>query len=48
MDFEDILYDKDRGVEDAMRDSLSWEVALVEQVARDGTAMFRGRAHYAA
>ena len=34
-------YDKGSGVEAAMNAYLSWEVALVEQVARDGDARFR-------
>ncbi len=36
-------YEKDWGVEQAMQDYLTWEVALVEQVQRDGTARFRHR-----
>ncbi len=36
-------YEKDWGVEQAMRDYLTWEVALVEQIERDGTARFRHR-----
>ena len=39
-------YEKDQGVEQAMRDYLTWEVALVEQVERDGTARFRGRSEF--
>ena len=31
-------YERDEGVEQAMRDYLTWELGLVEQVARDGTA----------
>lgn len=31
-------YERDEGVEQAMRDYLVWELGLVEQVARDGTA----------
>jgi rhodanese-related sulfurtransferase len=34
-------YDKSAGVEAAMNAYLSWEVALVEQIARDGDARFR-------
>lgn len=34
-------YDKGSGVEAAMNAYLSWEVALVEQIARDGDAQFR-------
>jgi rhodanese-related sulfurtransferase/predicted metal-dependent enzyme (double-stranded beta helix superfamily) len=34
-------YDKSAGVEAAMNAYLSWEVALVEQIARDGDAGFR-------
>jgi hypothetical protein len=30
-------------VEQAMQDYLSWEVALLEQIERDGTARFRHR-----
>jgi rhodanese-related sulfurtransferase/predicted metal-dependent enzyme (double-stranded beta helix superfamily) len=37
-------YDKGSGVEAAMNAYLSWEVALVEQVARDGDARFRALA----
>jgi len=33
-------YEKDWGVEDAMREYLTWEVGLVEQLERDGTAPF--------
>ena len=33
-------YDQVSGVEQAMEDYLTWEVALVEQVERDGTAMW--------
>ncbi|MGI9333336.1 MAG: rhodanese-like domain-containing protein [Gammaproteobacteria bacterium] len=40
-------YERDWGVEQAMRDYLTWEVALVEQVQRDGTARFRGRSQFA-
>ena len=36
-------YEKEWGVEQAMRDYLTWEVALVEQIERDGTARFRHR-----
>ena len=39
-------YEKDWGIEQAMQDYLTWEVGLVEQNARDGTARFRGRARY--
>ncbi len=31
-------YDREEGVEQAMRDYLAWELGLVEQIARDGTA----------
>ncbi len=31
-------YERSEGVEQAMRDYLTWEVALVEEIARDGTA----------
>jgi rhodanese-related sulfurtransferase len=34
-------YDRDTGVEQAMRDYLSWEVDLVRQIERDGDAGFR-------
>ncbi|NIM29530.1 MAG: thiosulfate sulfurtransferase [Gammaproteobacteria bacterium] len=34
-------YEKDWGVEDSMREYLTWEVGLVEQLKRDGTARFR-------
>ncbi len=34
-------YDKNADVEASMRAYLSWEVALVEQIARDGDARFR-------
>jgi rhodanese-related sulfurtransferase len=33
-------YDRNDGVEDAMREYLSWEVDLVREVARDGTVRF--------
>ena len=33
-------YDRGAGVEDAMREYLAWEVDLVAQLARDGTARF--------
>ncbi len=33
-------YDRNHGVEAAMRDYLNWEVELVEQISRDGTAPF--------
>ena len=36
-------YEQDRAVEQSMQDYLSWEVGLVEQIERDGTARFRGR-----
>ncbi|MDX1512349.1 MAG: rhodanese-like domain-containing protein [Gammaproteobacteria bacterium] len=39
-------YEKDWGVEQAMQDYLTWEVALVEQIERDGTARFRRRAEF--
>jgi len=35
-------YDRNEGVEDAMREYLSWEVDLVGEVARDGDARFGG------
>jgi len=34
-------YDRDKGIEQAMRDYLSWEVDLVRQIERDGDARFR-------
>jgi rhodanese-related sulfurtransferase len=34
-------YDRSKGVEQAMRDYLSWEVDLVRQIERDGDAAFR-------
>ncbi|NNE85856.1 MAG: thiosulfate sulfurtransferase [Alphaproteobacteria bacterium] len=34
-------YDREGGVEAAMQDYLQWEVALVEQIARDGNLTFR-------
>ena len=34
-------YDREGGVEAAMQDYLRWEVALVEQIARDGSLVFR-------
>ena len=34
-------YEKDWGVEDSMRAYLTWEVGLVEQLQRDGTARFK-------
>ena len=33
-------YDRGAGVEDAMREYLAWEIDLVAQLARDGTARF--------
>jgi len=33
-------YDREGGVEAAMQDYLQWEVALVEQIARDGSLVF--------
>lgn len=36
-------YEKDWGVEDSMREYLTWEVGLVEQLKRDGTARFQSR-----
>lgn len=39
-------YEKDWGVEQAMQDYLSWEVALVEQIERDGTSRFRHRSEF--
>ncbi len=39
-------YEKDWGVEQAMQDYLRWEVALVEQIERDGTARFRHRSEF--
>ena len=35
-------YDRNEGVEGAMREYLSWEVDLVREVARDGDARFGG------
>jgi rhodanese-related sulfurtransferase len=35
-------YDRNHGVEAAMREYLTWEVELVEQIARDGDAPFGG------
>jgi len=37
-------YDRNDGVEEAMRDYLSWEIDLVEDIKRDGDAHF-GEAH---
>lgn len=34
-------YDLDGGTEGAMRQYLDWEVDLVDQIRRDGTARFR-------
>jgi len=34
-------YDREDGVEEAMRAYLDWETALIDQVARDGTLAFR-------
>jgi rhodanese-related sulfurtransferase len=34
-------YDRAKGIEQAMRDYLSWEVDLVRQIERDGDAAFR-------
>ncbi|MDH3475880.1 MAG: rhodanese-like domain-containing protein, partial [Rhodospirillales bacterium] len=34
-------YDTDDEIEQEMRDYLTWEIALVEQIERDGTAGFR-------
>ena len=36
-------YEKDWGIEESMREYLTWEVGLVEQLARDGTARFMSR-----
>jgi 3-mercaptopyruvate sulfurtransferase SseA len=33
-------YDRNDGIEDAMREYLSWEIDLVHEVARDGDARF--------
>jgi hypothetical protein len=33
-------YDRNEGVEAAMRDYLSWETALVDEIERDGTVAF--------
>ena len=33
-------YDRGAGVEDAMREYLTWEIDLVAQLERDGTARF--------
>ena len=41
-------YEKDWGVEEAMQAYLTWEVALVEQIERDGTAAFRLRSEFPA
>ncbi|MBW4091963.1 MAG: thiosulfate sulfurtransferase [Proteobacteria bacterium] len=38
-------YDRNSGVEAAMREYLSWEIALVEAIARDGTVRFGVAAH---
>ncbi|MGG5820199.1 rhodanese-like domain-containing protein [Falsiroseomonas sp. HW251] len=40
VDFHLRPYDRNHGVEQAMRDYLSWEVELVKQVERDGDARF--------
>ena len=37
-------YDLDGGTEGAMRQYLDWEVDLVDQIRRDGTARFRALA----
>ena len=34
-------YDRDRGVEEAMQSYLDWEIALIDQMERDGTLCFR-------
>ncbi len=34
-------YDNQKGVEQAMKDYLTWEVALVDQLKRDGDTRFR-------
>jgi rhodanese-related sulfurtransferase len=34
-------YDRDDGIEDAMREYLSWEIELVRQIEREGTVRFR-------
>jgi rhodanese-related sulfurtransferase len=34
-------YDRDKAVEEAMQSYLDWEIALVEQMQRDGTMRFR-------
>ncbi|MFN4087466.1 MAG: rhodanese-like domain-containing protein [Alphaproteobacteria bacterium] len=34
-------YDREDGIEDAMREYLSWEVELVRQIEREGTVRFR-------
>jgi 3-mercaptopyruvate sulfurtransferase SseA len=34
-------YERDGGVESAMKEYLTWEVALVEQIERDGDAVFQ-------
>ncbi len=36
-------YDRNTGTEGAMREYLSWEIDLVSQVKRDGTARFHSR-----
>ncbi len=33
-------YDRNSGIEEAMRDYLSWEIDLVNEVAKDGDAPF--------
>jgi len=39
--FHQFPYDRSKGIEQAMRDYLSWEVDLVRQIERDGDAAFR-------
>ena len=39
-DVWDRPYDRTAGIEEAMQAYLSWEVALVEQIERDGTTRF--------
>jgi len=34
-------YDRTGGVEQAMNEYLAWEIDLVDQIERDGTARFR-------
>ena len=34
-------YEREDAIEDSMRDYLTWEVGLVEQLQRDGTTRFK-------